>query len=123
MTHILHQYNDKKCLSLLSFKEYCLSFIHNKELTFIDGWGWFLDIEENKDKKLFYFYDKFNNRQIKHALSIPTTIKEISKLRSRKSLINLNEHYYIEVKKTSNTNKIINIIFITGLIYVFWGLI
>jgi hypothetical protein len=113
--------NNKKCVSFLTFKEYCLSFIY-KESQLIDGWGWFVDIEENKEKILSAVSKNHNHKQVKHSLSIPTTIQERSyiqsRLRSRQSISNLQEysHEYYD----SKVDNRFHIICIFGVLCVFW---
>jgi len=68
--------------SMTSFKEYYTNSITLKSITFIDGWGWFIDIESN-------YQEVSPNKYKKHILNHLPTINEIPSLRSFKSMGNL----------------------------------
>jgi len=72
---------------MMTFRDYYMRFICVNDLNLTNEWGWFVDIELNDEptnpiKMPYYMY---NNR------SIPSTIKEYPRIRSIKSLSNLND--------------------------------
>ena len=74
--------------SMTSINEYYTKLVTLKNITFNDGWGWFIDIESN-------YQEIFPNKYKKQTLTHLPTINEMSSLRSFKSMSNLHEDYMI----------------------------
>jgi hypothetical protein len=72
--------------SMASFNEYYTKLVTLKNITFNDGWGWFIDIESDYQE---IFPNKYKKQTLNH-LHLPT-INEMSSLRSFKSMKNLHE--------------------------------
>lgn len=70
--------------SMASFNEYYTKSVTLKNITFIDGWGWFIDLESN-------YQEIFPNKYKKQTLNYLPTINEMSSLKSFKSMGNLHE--------------------------------
>ena len=70
--------------SMASFNEYYTKSVTLKNITFIDGWGWFIDLESN-------YQEIFPNKYKKQMLNYLPTINEMPSLRSFKSMGNLHE--------------------------------
>ena len=70
--------------SMTSINEYYTKLVTLKNITFNDGWGWFIDIESN-------YQEIFPNKYKKQTLTHLPTINEMPSLRSFKSIRNLNE--------------------------------
>lgn len=75
--------------SMMTFKEYYMSFIGIKDPHLANGWGWFVDIELNSEPirviKPVYHYKPSK------YVSVPKTIQEYSSIRSMKSMRNLHD--------------------------------
>lgn len=74
--------------TMMSFKEYYMSYSENQFTHLANGWGWFVDIESNLGLKPILKYSRFNVKPSQH-LNIPPTINEHSTIRSRESIDNL----------------------------------
>ena len=103
---------------VMSFKEYYSKSITLKNITFIDGWGWFIDLESN----IQIYPDKYNNQKQNPHLE---TINEISSLKSFKSMSNLYieddlENFHKYKHKHKHITWIIHSICILGVIGVFY---
>ncbi len=92
----------------MTFKQYCMSFIEEKEQILIGEWGWFIDIESNFEPIKTIKYQTFSRH-----VSILKTIKEYPSIRSMKSMKNLHDMSMIfemdDVNK-HRTNKYVNIV-------------
>jgi hypothetical protein len=72
--------------SMTSINEYYTKLVTLKNITFTDGWGWFIDIESNYQE---IFPNKYKKQTLNH-LHLPT-INEMPSLRSFNSMRNLHE--------------------------------
>lgn len=73
---------------MMSYKQYCMSFIENTNIHFGNGWGLFVDIETGED----ILQHKYNYYKPSNYVSIPETIKEKPSIRSMASMTsNLND--------------------------------
>jgi hypothetical protein len=95
--------------SMMTFKDYYISFISSKEHSLTNDWGWFVDIEKNSEtiKNKYYFKSKFKSSRF---IAVPQTIKEHGSIRSMKSMDNLQEPELIfemeEEEYKHRTNKV-----------------
>jgi len=96
--------------SMMTFREYYMSFIGIRDPHLANGWGWFVDIELNSEPIRIQRYKKSSQ-----FISIPNTIKEYPSIRSMKSMKNLHDTSMIfemdDIDETKHrTNKYVNII-------------
>ncbi len=73
-------------LSMMTFREYYMTFIGIKDPYLANGWGWFIDIESNSEPIRINRYQKSSQN-----VSIPKTIPEYPSIRSMKSMKNLHD--------------------------------
>lgn len=99
--------------SMMTFKEYYMSFIGVKDPHLTNGWGWFIDIESNTEPirkiKPSYYY-----KPSRHV-SVPKTIQEYPSIRSMKSMSNLHDTSMIfemddDIKHSTNNCYYSNIL-------------
>ena len=96
--------------SMMTFREYYMSFIGIRDPHLANGWGWFVDIESNFEPIKVSKYQKPSKN-----VSILKTIKEYPSIRSMKSMKNLHDTSMIfemdDIDETKHrTNKYVNII-------------
>ena len=101
--------------SMTSFNEYYTNSITLKNITFIDGWGWFIDLESNYQE-----ISPLNTKYKKQTLNHLPTIHEISSLKSFKSMGNLlkideelekkNKYKYTYIKWATHSVCILGVI-------------
>lgn len=72
--------------SIISFREYYMSFIGIRDPYLENGWGWFVDIELNSEPIRIQKYKKPSQ-----YISNPKTIQEYPSIRSMKSMKNLHD--------------------------------
>jgi hypothetical protein len=72
--------------SMMTFKEYYMSFSGIRDQHLANGWGWFVDIELNSESIRIPRYQKPSQ-----YVSIPKTIQEYPSIRSMKSMKNLHD--------------------------------
>ena len=99
--------------SMTSFNEYYTNSITLKNITFVDGWGWFIDLESN-------YQEISPNKYKKQTLNHLPTIHEISSLKSFKSMGNLlkmdedlnkkNKYKYTYIKWVTHSVCILGVI-------------
>lgn len=76
--------------SMVTFREYCKSFVDFRENDLENGWGWFVDMELNfESARINQYKNKYT--RISKCLHTPQTIKEYSSIRSRNSMSNLHD--------------------------------
>jgi hypothetical protein len=96
--------------SMMTFREYYMSFIGIRDPHLANGWGWFVDIELNSEPIRIQRYKKSSQ-----FVSIPNTIKEYPSIRSMKSMKNLHDTSMIfemdDIDETKHrTNNVITMI-------------
>ena len=101
--------------SMASFNEYYTKSVTLKNITFIDGWGWFIDLESN-------YQEIFPNKYKKQTLTHLPTINEMPSLRSFKSMGNLlkldeelekkNKYKYTYIKWAMHSVCILGVIWV-----------
>jgi hypothetical protein len=79
--------------SMMSFKDYFITYNNLLSMQLSEGWGWFIDIESSQQCN-FPVTNKYPRQIVKHV-SIPPTINEIPSIRSFKSMRNLHEESMI----------------------------
>lgn len=100
--------------SMMTFKEYYMSFMAIKVPHFANDWGWFVDIELNSEpiRQIKPFYGYKPSRYV----SVPETIREYPSIRSMKSMKNLHDTSMIfemdddDIKHRTNNCIYVNII-------------
>lgn len=75
-------------LSMMTFKDYYMTFIGIKEPYLANGWGWFVDIELNSEPIRVNTSNKYKPFQY---ISVLKTIHEYPSIRSMKSMKNLHD--------------------------------
>lgn len=78
--------------SMMTFKEYYMSFVGLNDFQLANGWGWFVDIEMNSEPiRIISTSANYNNIRYKPSklVTVPKTINECSSIRSMKSMKNL----------------------------------
>jgi len=96
--------------SIISFREYYMSFIGIRVPYLENGWGWFVDIELNSEPIRIQKYKKPSQ-----YISNPKTIQEYPSIRSMKSMKNLHDTSMIfemdDVDDSKHrTNRFVNIV-------------
>lgn len=116
--------------SMMTFREYYMSFIEFTDNDLENGWGWFVDIELNfEPAKIIQHKNKNKNKNncLSKYLHIPQTIKEYHSIRSRNSMSNLHESSMIFQMDDDDDNKnktsIANFIYINTICIILMALI
>lgn len=96
--------------SMMTFREYYMTFVGIRDPYLANGWGWFIDIEANFEPIKVSKYQKPSQH-----VSIPKTIKEYPSIRSMKSMKNLHDTSMIfemdDIDEPKHrTNKYVNIV-------------
>jgi hypothetical protein len=107
--------------SMMTFKEYYMSFIGSKDPHLANGWGWFVDIELDSEPVRKIYPSSYYNPS--KYVSGPKTIQKYPSIRSMKSMQNFHDSSMIfemddddNKHRTNNCNNVNIIIHMLGLI-------
>jgi hypothetical protein len=121
--------DNNNSLSMMTIKDYFITYTNLSSMQFSEGWGWFIDIESSQQGN-FPLTNKYPRQIIKHV-SIPPTINEVPSIRSFKSMRNLQEESMIfkmdeklekieKINSLKNVGYFINSFCILGIIGIFY---